>query len=210
MAGKRSIFEEVGQGAQSAPPPQGGMIAAKAQGARRGIRLWLVALFLLVATMIAVGGMTRLTDSGLSITEWRPVTGAIPPMDEATWAAEFDKYRAIPEYQLQNKGMSLEDFKVDLLVGMGPSAVGPGDRTGLGGGVPGFSGRAADPAGLERAAAGAGRAGRIAGCDWLVDGEFRPDGDDAGRGVLSFGDASGAGLCDPWVDCLVCVPAGPD
>ena len=112
MAGKRSIFEEVGQGVKSAPPPQGGMIAARAQGARRGIRLWLVALFLMVAAMIAVGGMTRLTDSGLSITEWRPVTGAIPPMDEATWASEFEKYRAIPEYQLQNKGMSLEEFKV--------------------------------------------------------------------------------------------------
>lgn len=112
MAGKRSIFEEVGQGVASAPPPQGGMIAARRPGARRGIRLWLVALFLMVATMIAVGGMTRLTDSGLSITEWRPVAGAIPPLDEATWAAEFEKYRAIPEYQLQNKGMSLEEFKV--------------------------------------------------------------------------------------------------
>ena len=112
MAGKRSIFEEVGQWVASAPQPQGGMIAAKAQGARRGIRLWLVTLFLLVATMIAVGGMTRLTDSGLSITEWRPITGAIPPMDAATWQSEFDKYRAIPEYQLQNKGMSLEEFKI--------------------------------------------------------------------------------------------------
>ena len=112
MAGKRSIFEEVGQGVASAPPPQGGMISAKRPGARRGIRLWLVALFLMVAAMIAVGGMTRLTDSGLSITEWRPVTGAVPPLDEATWAAEFAKYRAIPEYQLQNKGMSLEEFKV--------------------------------------------------------------------------------------------------
>lgn len=111
MAGKRSIFEEVGQGVRSAPP-QGGMIAARATGARRGIRLWLISLFLLVATMIAVGGMTRLTDSGLSITEWRPVTGAIPPLDQATWEAEFEKYRAIPEYQLQNKGMSLEEFKV--------------------------------------------------------------------------------------------------
>lgn len=112
MAGKRSIFEEVGQGVASAPPPQGGMIAAKRPGARRGIRLWLVVLFLMVAAMIAVGGMTRLTDSGLSITEWRPVTGAIPPLDQATWEAEFEKYRAIPEYQLQNKGMSLEEFKV--------------------------------------------------------------------------------------------------
>jgi cytochrome c oxidase assembly protein subunit 15 len=61
--------------------------------------------------MIAVGGLTRLTDSGLSITEWKPVTGALPPMDEATWADEFAKYQAIPEYQLQNNGMTLEAFK---------------------------------------------------------------------------------------------------
>ena len=87
------------------------MIAARGQGARRAIRVWLSILFLLVATMIAVGGMTRLTDSGLSITEWRPVTGAIPPLDEATWQAEFAKYQAIPEYQLQNKGMTLDEFK---------------------------------------------------------------------------------------------------
>ncbi|MFN6926101.1 MAG: heme A synthase [Tabrizicola sp.] len=112
MAGKRSIFEEVGAGEKPVTAPVGGGIDARPRGARRGIRLWLVALFLLVATMIAVGGMTRLTDSGLSITEWRPVTGALPPMSEADWQAEFDKYRTIPEYQLQNKGMSLEDFKV--------------------------------------------------------------------------------------------------
>ena len=68
-------------------------------------------LFALVVVMIAVGGLTRLTDSGLSITEWAPVTGAIPPMNEAAWQAEFDKYRAIPEYQLQNKGMTLEEFQ---------------------------------------------------------------------------------------------------
>jgi heme a synthase len=111
MAGKRSIFEEVGQSSQAALP-QGGMIAARKTGARRGIRLWLIGIFLLVAMMIAVGGLTRLTDSGLSITEWRPVTGAIPPLDEATWASEFAKYQAIPEYQLQNKGMSLSEFKV--------------------------------------------------------------------------------------------------
>ena len=112
MAGKRSIFEEVGAGQASASPPLGGGIDAKPKGARKGIRLWLIALFLLVVTMIAVGGLTRLTDSGLSITEWRPVTGALPPLSEAEWQAEFDKYRAIPEYQLQNKGMSLEAFKV--------------------------------------------------------------------------------------------------
>jgi cytochrome c oxidase assembly protein subunit 15 len=112
MAGKRSIFEEVGQAAPPAPAPQGGLIARDTGPARRAMRVWLILLFALVAAMIAVGGLTRLTDSGLSITEWRPVTGALPPMDDAAWQAEFDKYRAIPEYQLQNKGMTLDAFKV--------------------------------------------------------------------------------------------------
>ena len=61
--------------------------------------------------MILVGGLTRLTDSGLSITEWAPITGAKPPASEAEWAIAFEKYKAIPEYQLQNKGMSLAEFK---------------------------------------------------------------------------------------------------
>lgn len=111
MATKRSIFEEVGADQKAVAVKVSGGIDARPKGARAGIRLWLVALFLLVATMIAVGGLTRLTDSGLSITEWKPVTGALPPMDDATWQAEFEKYQAIPEYHLQNKGMSLEAFK---------------------------------------------------------------------------------------------------
>ncbi len=61
--------------------------------------------------MVIVGGATRLTDSGLSITEWRPVTGTIPPMSEAAWLAEFEKYKTIPEYQQVNFGMSLGEFK---------------------------------------------------------------------------------------------------
>lgn len=111
MATKRGIFDEVGAKAPAAPVA-GGLIARDTGPARRWIRVWLVLLFALVVLMIAVGGMTRLTDSGLSITEWRPVTGAIPPMSEAAWAAEFDKYRQIPQYQLMNRGMSLEEFKV--------------------------------------------------------------------------------------------------
>ena len=111
MATKRSIFEEVGAGQKAPVLPVGGGIDARPKGARAGIRLWLVGLFLLVAAMIVVGGLTRLTDSGLSITEWKPVTGALPPMDEASWQAEYAKYQAIPEYQLQNKGMTLEGFK---------------------------------------------------------------------------------------------------
>ena len=112
MAGKRSIFEEVGAGAATPAAPVGGGIDARPRGARRGVRLWLVTLFLLVAVMIAVGGLTRLTDSGLSITEWRPLTGALPPLNAEEWQSEFDRYREIPEYQLQNRGMSLEEFKV--------------------------------------------------------------------------------------------------
>lgn len=110
MAGKRSIFEEVGSPTKP-QPPQGGMIAAKSRGARGAIRVWLVVLFAMVMAMIVVGGMTRLTDSGLSITEWKPVTGAVPPMGDAAWAEEFAKYQATPQYQLMNKGMSLSAFK---------------------------------------------------------------------------------------------------
>lgn len=111
MAEKRAIFEEVGEGAAKAPPTAGGMIDRGRRGARGAIRLWLVMLFALVVIMIAVGGLTRLTDSGLSITEWRPVTGAVPPMSEADWQAEFAKYQTSPEFQIENKWMQLEDFK---------------------------------------------------------------------------------------------------
>ena len=108
----RSVFQEVGEakGAQPAPRPAGGLIERRA-GARGAVRAWLIVLFALVFAMIAVGGLTRLTDSGLSITEWAPVTGAIPPLGAADWAAEFERYRAIPEYQLQKAGMSLAEFK---------------------------------------------------------------------------------------------------
>lgn len=75
------------------------------------VRAWLYLLAALVVAMVAVGGATRLTGSGLSITEWRPVTGAIPPLSEAAWLAEFDKYRASPQYRLLNQGMSLGEFR---------------------------------------------------------------------------------------------------
>lgn len=77
----------------------------------RPIRYWLVAVAALVVAMIVVGGATRLTDSGLSITEWQPLLGAIPPLTEAHWLEAFEKYRQIPEYHEINKGMSLEAFK---------------------------------------------------------------------------------------------------
>jgi cytochrome c oxidase assembly protein subunit 15 len=112
MAGKRKLFEEVGAGVTAPQLPVGGLIDAAGNGARRGIRIWLALIFLLVALMIVVGGLTRLTDSGLSITEWNPLHGAIPPLNAADWAEEFAKYQTSPEYQLQNTGMTLEAFKV--------------------------------------------------------------------------------------------------
>ena len=82
-----------------------------APGAGAAVRVWLLLVAALVFCMIVVGGATRLTDSGLSITEWQPILGAIPPLNEADWLAAFDKYKAIPEYTIVNKGMSLEAFK---------------------------------------------------------------------------------------------------
>jgi cytochrome c oxidase assembly protein subunit 15 len=108
---KRSIFQEVGTDTKVSAAPKGGLIDTGRTGARKGIRIWLLMLFAMVMVMIAVGGLTRLTDSGLSITEWKPVTGAMPPMDADTWASEFEKYQQIPEYKLQNDGMSLSEFK---------------------------------------------------------------------------------------------------
>jgi cytochrome c oxidase assembly protein subunit 15 len=77
----------------------------------RGVGAWLLVVAGMIALMVVVGGMTRLTGSGLSITEWRPVTGAIPPLSEADWAAEFAKYQGTTQYDLINRGMGLEGFK---------------------------------------------------------------------------------------------------
>ncbi len=108
---KRSIFEEVGgaKAEQAAPTP--GLLDRGQDGARKWIRVWLGLLFVLVVAMITVGGLTRLTDSGLSITEWRPITGAVPPLTEVDWQAEFDKYKQIDQWAIQNKWMELSDFK---------------------------------------------------------------------------------------------------
>ena len=75
------------------------------------IFIWLLVIAAMVSAMILVGGATRLTDSGLSITEWRPVTGAVPPLTEAGWQRELELYRSTTEYQMQNRGMSLSEFQ---------------------------------------------------------------------------------------------------
>jgi cytochrome c oxidase assembly protein subunit 15 len=77
----------------------------------RAVRLWLWTVAALIFAMVVVGGATRLTQSGLSIVEWRPVTGTLPPLTQAQWQAEFEKYQTIPQYQVVNRGMSLDEFK---------------------------------------------------------------------------------------------------
>ena len=77
----------------------------------RAIALWLYAVAALVLAMVLVGGATRLTESGLSITEWQPIMGMLPPFGETAWQTAFENYRAIPQYQALNAGMTLDAFK---------------------------------------------------------------------------------------------------
>ena len=78
---------------------------------RRIITLWLLAVAALVVATLLVGGATRLTESGLSIVEWKPVTGTLPPLSQGAWQDEFEKYQTIPQYRELNRGMTLDQFK---------------------------------------------------------------------------------------------------
>jgi len=111
MKRERAIFEEAGTGEVAAPEPSGGLIDGAARGARTAIRFWLMALFAFVFLTVVIGGLTRLTDSGLSIVEWEPVSGVIPPMTREAWEEEFASYRDTPEFQLQNNRMTLAEFR---------------------------------------------------------------------------------------------------
>jgi cytochrome c oxidase assembly protein subunit 15 len=82
------------------PPPQ-----------IRAVRWWLVSIAVLIALMVLVGGATRLTESGLSIVEWKPVAGVLPPLDQAQWTQAFEAYKRIPQYREINAGMNLAEFK---------------------------------------------------------------------------------------------------
>lgn len=83
----------------------------QAQTSNRPVGIWLLSIAGLIFLMVLVGGVTRLTDSGLSITEWDPIMGAIPPLTDEGWDEAFRKYQEIPEYEYINKGMSLDEFK---------------------------------------------------------------------------------------------------
>lgn len=77
----------------------------------RAVAVWLLVVAALVLAMVVVGGSTRLTGSGLSITQWKPISGVLPPLSQAAWQAEFAGYRAIPQFQYVNPGMTLDQFR---------------------------------------------------------------------------------------------------
>ena len=79
---------------------------------RKKIANWLGLMFLIISIMIIIGGLTRLTDSGLSITKWQLFSGFLPPLNESDWENYFALYKLIPEYQLQNFSMTIDEFKV--------------------------------------------------------------------------------------------------
>ena len=115
MGSKRSIFEEVSEletKSVNSNIKTGIIEMAEHNSDRAQIRFWLTCLSVLLVFMILVGGLTRLTDSGLSITEWKPILGAFPPISDQSWNIEFEKYKQIPEYIMQNSGMSLSEFKI--------------------------------------------------------------------------------------------------
>ena len=86
-------------------------ISAKQASTGRAVRVWLVSVAALIALMVLVGGATRLTESGLSIVQWKPVMGVIPPLTHAQWAQAFDGYKQIPQYHALNADMTLSGFK---------------------------------------------------------------------------------------------------
>jgi hypothetical protein len=138
------------------------------------VAIWLFIVAAFVLAMIVVGGATRLTDSGLSITEWKPVTGAIPPMGEGDWQAEFTRYKQIPQYSQLNAGMSLSDFKTIYWWEWSHRFL--GRMVGLVFG-PALRDLRDPPPAPPTAVPAAGRhlhPGRPAGGGWLVDGGQRP------------------------------------
>ena len=137
------------------------------------IAKWLFLVAAMVVAIVVVGGITRLTESGLSITEWKPVSGMLPPMSEAAWAEAFAKYQATPEYREINAGMSLAAFKFIFFWEWVHRVLGAADWAGP---HPAFDlvlDAGCAPQNLRAAHIGGSGYGRTAGLDRLVDGGIR-------------------------------------
>ncbi|HCL82328.1 MAG TPA: heme A synthase, partial [Chitinophagaceae bacterium] len=87
------------------------MVSWKTKSANRGVAYWVLAGTIMLFIQVLLGGITRLTGSGLSITEWNVITGVLPPLSPQQWSAEFDKYKQTPQFHLLNAGFTLSDFK---------------------------------------------------------------------------------------------------
>src|SRR5688572_4493391 len=107
-AGAAMIAGEA-QASGKAPPADKGYAIADAR--RRPLRIWLWSIAAMTFAVLVVGGITRLTHSGLSIVDWKPLMGVVPPLNDAQWQHTFDLYRQYPEYQQLRQGMSLAEFK---------------------------------------------------------------------------------------------------
>jgi heme a synthase len=150
-------------------------MAAPSAVRRRIVRRWLLAVAALVIATVLVGGATRLTESGLAIVQWKPVTGILPPLSPQAWQAEFEKYQAIPQYRELNRGMSLADFKTIYWWEWTHRLL--GRLTGAAFLLPYlfFSLARLDRAGLARAVVGDFRARRLPRRARLVDGGVRTE-----------------------------------
>ena len=110
MPKERKLFEEV-EAAPAIENNHSSEFTISTIGYDKGVVIWLWGLLITLMFLIVVGGLTRLTDSGLSIVEWKPVTGMFPPLDEMAWLKEFEKYKSIPEFKLVNFDISMDEFK---------------------------------------------------------------------------------------------------
>ncbi len=113
---KRADFRE--------PKSRGGRLIS----CNTGLRLWLFSIAALIFAMVVVGGSTRLTESGLSITEWHPITGVMPPLSHSAWVAEFDKFKEIPQYKAIFSDLDLNGFKFIFFWEWSHRLLGPAHR----------------------------------------------------------------------------------
>ena len=115
LGSKKLVFQEVDVNTNEIQISNKKISSLKPFSNSKYCRVWLIILLVLIVCMVVVGGMTRLTDSGLSIVEWKPVTGILLPLSNAKWVVEFEKYKVTPEFLLVNMEMTLDAFKTIYL-----------------------------------------------------------------------------------------------
>ena len=111
MVKRNLVFEEVDNNSSTLSKQQEKLESNSLFLTNKSVLIWLSILLLMIVCMVVVGGLTRLTDSGLSIVEWKPISGLLFPFSEEDWQVEFEKYKLIPEFVLVNSGMTIQEFK---------------------------------------------------------------------------------------------------